>query len=91
MRKAYKVEVLSDTEMMYVHREDGSNIVFRLGSDGYYHTKLACPDGYAVSSVDFYNPAPLVPVPPIIQSSFGLRYDQLSGCIGQATMPAPPE
>jgi hypothetical protein len=64
LRKCYDWEAVSRTDIMYVHRENGSTIVFRLGSDGYFHTKLGRPDGYAVSSVDFYNPAPLTPVPP---------------------------
>jgi hypothetical protein len=63
LRKAYRKEDISDTDMLYVHRDNGSTILFRLEADGYYHTRLARPDGYAVSSVDFYNPAPLVPVP----------------------------
>jgi hypothetical protein len=50
LRKSYRKEEVSDTDMMYVHRVNGSTILFRLGGDGYYHTKLARPDGYAVSS-----------------------------------------
>jgi hypothetical protein len=63
LRKAYKVELVSEVDMVYVHKGNGSSITFRLGKDGYFHSKLARPGGHAVSSVDFYNPPPLAPVP----------------------------
>lgn len=45
LRKAYRIGGFTGTEIVYVHKVDDSTLVFRLGPDGYFHTKLRVPDG----------------------------------------------
>jgi hypothetical protein len=43
LRKAYSCLRSSGSEIVYAHVGNKSTITFRLGEDGYYHTKLASP------------------------------------------------
>jgi hypothetical protein len=64
LRKAYTRVPTDGASICYVHKLDKSVITFRLGPDGYFHTKLASSDRPSVCSVDFYNPPSLKPVDP---------------------------
>lgn len=64
LRKAYTRVPTDGASICYVHKVDKSVITFRLGPDGYFHTKLASSDRPSVCSVDFYNPPSLRPVDP---------------------------
>ena len=74
LRERYNF-VASDLEIKYTHKIDGSVLIFRCDpvrfKDKYYHLLLevpllsseACP-----TDLDFYNPPPLAPVPPALES-----------------------
>jgi hypothetical protein len=50
LRKAYKVVIAAAEEVVYEQKTCGSRIVFRLESDGYYHTRLSSRGGWAGAS-----------------------------------------
>jgi hypothetical protein len=67
LAKKYKPIGKTDHELVYEHRVSKEQLIFRKDpvrfQDSFYHLIIDLEDNVAVSSLDFYNPKPLVPVP----------------------------
>ena len=68
LRKSYDWSA-SHSEIRYRHKITGASIIFRLDpvrfGDHYFHTLFDANNGEYVASLDFYDPKPLEPVPPL--------------------------